>query len=449
MSSVNSTAAETTPAVLPYATPQREISPAQWKAGGAAVLGWLFDGLDMHLYTLVAAPLVMKLMHASSKTDPAVIARSSWVGAAMLLGWALGGGLFGRLGDKFGRSRALSFTILTYAGFTGLTYFANTWWQLLLFRFLSGLGIGGEWAVGSSLLAESWPARLRPWAAAVLQTGVNVGVLIACGTVYILAGVNNYEHLVFLVGALPALIVFWIRRSVPEPEVWRNAQARSKEHEVTPRVSDLFRGEVRRTTVLTIIVCACSLTAWWAFMLWNQQHVRNLPDLQSWNAARRERLVSSSFFLVIGISIIGNFFAALLAKLMGYREAISVMFVGFFFAMAGAYWVPRDHVSLLMWLPWIGFFSGVFGLFTMYLPPLFPTLLRTTGAGFSYNIGRIAAAAGTIFFGLFHRVGDFRLALLLGSFLFLPAAAVAMMLPKVSTTDPAVVAADVPVVTKP
>ena len=224
--SVNSTAPETAPAVVQYASPGAEISPAQWKAGTAAVLGWLFDGLDMHLYTLVAAPLVMKLMHASSKTDPAVISRSSWVGAAMLLGWALGGGFFGRLGDKFGRSRALSFTILTYAGFTGLTYFAATWWQLLLFRFLSGLGIGGEWAVGSSLLAESWPARLRPWAAAVLQTGVNVGVLIACGTVYALAGFHNYERLVFLVGALPALMVFWIRRSVPETQIWRDARSR-------------------------------------------------------------------------------------------------------------------------------------------------------------------------------------------------------------------------------
>ena len=103
--------------------------------------------------------------------------KSSWIQAAFLIGWALGGGFFGRIGDRLGRSRALSLTILTYALFTGLSFFAQTWWQLLIFRFLAALGIGGEWAVGASLLSETWPRRWRPWIAAVLQTGVNIGVL--------------------------------------------------------------------------------------------------------------------------------------------------------------------------------------------------------------------------------------------------------------------------------
>ena len=103
----------------------------------------------------------------------------------------------------------------------------------------------------------------------------------------------------------------------------------------------------------------------------------------------------------------------------------------------GTYCKPRDHVSMLFWIPWIGFFSGVFCLFTMYLPPLFPVLLRTTGAGFSYNIGRIAAAVGTVFFGLFAKVGDFRIALLLAGFLFIPAMFFAMLLPDLHDTQPA------------
>ncbi|HXE54501.1 MAG TPA: hypothetical protein VN541_15880, partial [Tepidisphaeraceae bacterium] len=179
----------------------------------------------------------------------------------------------------------------------------------------------------------------------------------------------------------------------------------------------------------TVLVCACSLTAWWAFMFWAQQHIKTVPDVRSWTDAQRQRLGSDSFFLIIGVSILGNFFGGWLAKLMGYRNAIALMLVGFFLSMFGTYVVPRDHVSLLYWTPWVGFFSGVFGLFTMYLPPLFPTLLRTTGAGFSYNIGRLAAAAGTIIFGMFAHVGDFRVALLLTSFLFLPAAAFALLLP--------------------
>jgi predicted MFS family arabinose efflux permease len=420
------TAVQPDPAPRPEAEHLRDLSPQQWKSGIAAWLGWLFDGLDMHLYTLVAAPFVVQLLHVTSNSDPLVKQYSSWIQASFLIGWALGGGFFGRIGDLLGRSRALGLTILTYALFTGLSSCAQTWWQLLIFRFLAALGIGGEWAVGSSLLSETWPRRWRPWVAAVLQTGVNIGVLFACLTVFLMAG-NNPRY-VFLVGILPALVVFWIRRSVPEPEEWRQAKTRARDRE--PGIADLFRGEVLVITAKTILVCSFALTAWWAFMFWNQQHLRNLPELASWTPAAREKLVSEGFFLVITVSIIGNFFAGLLAKLLGYRRSIALMCLGFFGAMFGAYCVPRDHVSLLFWLPWIGFFSGVFALFTMYMPPLFPTLLRTTGAGFCYNIGRIVAAFGTVFFGLFSNVGDFRLALLYVSFLFPAAIVVALTLPE-------------------
>src|SRR6187401_2538850 len=165
----------------------RDISSTQWKSGVAAWLGWFFDGLDMHLYTLVATPFVAQLLVMDVRDD-AVREKSSWIQAAFLVGWALGGGFFGRIGDRLGRSRALSLTILTYAAFTGLSFFAQTWWQLLIFRFLAALGIGGEWAVGSCLLSETWPKRWRPWIAAILQTGVNLGVLLACLTTFLMAG---------------------------------------------------------------------------------------------------------------------------------------------------------------------------------------------------------------------------------------------------------------------
>jgi predicted MFS family arabinose efflux permease len=407
-----------------------ELSPQQWKSGIAAWLGWLFDGLDMHLYTLVAAPFVAQLLHVSSNADPLVKRYSSWIQAAFLIGWAVGGGFFGRLGDLLGRSRALGLTILTYALFTGLSSCAQTWWQLLIFRFLAALGIGGEWAVGSSLLAETWPKRWQPWIAAVLQTGVNLGVLLACLTVYLLAWNNPHYNprYVFLVGILPALIVFWIRRSVTEPEEWR--EARKQSQGAPPRILDLFRGEVLGLTLKTILICSLSLTAWWAFLFWSLQHLRNLPDLAAWSPDRREQLVSTAFSFIISISIGGNFFAGALAKWLGYRRGIALMFLGFFLAMIGAYQVPRAHESMMLWMSLVGFFSGVFGLFTMCLPPLFPTLLRTTGAGFCYNIGRVAAALGTVFFGLFSVVGDFRKALWTASFLLLAAAFAALLLPE-------------------
>src|ERR1019366_8196579 len=144
----------TPPAATREATRLSEISPSQWKSGSAAWLGWLFDGLELHLYTLVATPLVVHLLLASSASDPAVKEKSAYIQAAFLVGWAIGGAFFGRLGDRIGRSAALSLTILTYALCTGLCAAAQTWWQLMLFRLLAALGIGGEWAVGASLLAE-------------------------------------------------------------------------------------------------------------------------------------------------------------------------------------------------------------------------------------------------------------------------------------------------------
>jgi MFS family permease len=428
-----------TPVPLDYRPAERlgDLSATQWKSGIAGWLGWMFDGLDSHLYTLVAAPFVAQLLHVASNSDPAVKEKSAWIQAAFLVGWALGGGFFGRVGDLLGRSKTLCLTILTYALFTGLSTLATAWWHLLIFRFLAALGIGGEWAVGASLLSETWPRNWQVWVAAVLQTGVNIGVLIACATVYLLAGTP--ERYVFLVGILPALIVFWIRSSIGEPQEWHDARAAAVK---PPGLIELFRGDVLRITVLTIIVCSFSLTAWWAFLFWNIQHLQGLPDLASWSANDKRRFVSAAFFLVIGASIPGNFFGAMLAKFFGYRRAISIMCAGFFLAMFGAYCIPRGYQSVLRWIPWVGFFSGVFGLFTMYLPPMFPVLLRTTGSGFSYNIGRIAAAFGTLFFGLFARVNDLRIVLLIDAFLFLPAMVVVLFMPEVKTRPDHVAAAE-------
>jgi MFS family permease len=422
------TTSATAPAARPGDVPSlRDLTPAQWKSGIAAWLGWLFDGLDMHLYSLVAAPFVMQLIGANSPRDAAVKQKSAIILGAFLLGWALGGGFFGRLGDLIGRSRSLALTILTYAAFTGLSSLAQNWWELMIFRFVAALGIGGEWAVGSSLLSETWPKRWGPWIAAVLQTAVNVGVLLACATYYALAG--RSPRLVFLVGVLPALIVFWIRRAVPEPEEWH--AARRETGAQVPRVGELFTGATRRITLMVIVVCACSLTAWWAFMFFVIQHVRTLPDVRSLPTQQIERLASVCFFALIAVSIVGNFLAGWFAKRFGYRRAIALMLVGMFAATFGGFARPLAYHALLPWVCGTGFFSGVFGLFTMYLPPLFPTLLRTTGAGFCYNIGRVAAAVGTIAFGIgFAKFTDFRVMLMVDAFGFLPAAAVALMMPE-------------------
>ncbi len=507
----------------------RDLTPQQRKSGFAAWLGWLFDGLDMHIYTLVAVGFVAILVNrdtfresfaqlagtqpsirteawptfavadanhdgrisldelATFSTGPgaaltraltpentplftrldadkdgaltaaewpafekadrnhsgdvsseewevfaanfhsgdkSVQERSSWIQAAFLIGWALGGAFFGRLGDLIGRSRSLSLTVLAYALFTGLSFFAQNWWQLLIFRFLAALGIGGEWAVGSTLLAETWPRAWRPWTAAVLQTGVNLGVIVAVLVNAALAG--QHPRWIFLIGIVPAILVFYIRRHVPEPETWAAAHSTA----ARPSVADLFRGPTLRVTLTSIGVCAFSLTGWWAFMYWQAQHVRLLPEVVAMTSTARDSLVGTTFGWIIGISIIGNFVAGLLARLFGYKATLLFMFGGFVVTMSLAFGAPHPVEMLThFWLPAVGFWSGVFGLFTMLLPPLFPTLLRTTGAGFCYNIGRIAAAIGTIFAAQITHGSNYGATLYYVGFLFLPAMVFTWFLP--------------------
>jgi MFS family permease len=407
------------------------ISSTQWRSGIAAWLGWLFDGLDMHLYTLVATAFVAQLLvspgsPALPSDAPDVKFYSGIIQAAFLVGWALGGGFFGLIGDRLGRSRALALTILTYACFTGLGYFAQTWWQLLIFRFIAALGIGGEWAVGASLLAETWPRTWRPWLAAVLQTGVNLGVLIATVIVMMMAGLP--ERTVFLVGVIPAFMVFWIRKSVPEPDEWTNAKSAQR---VTPRLRDLFAPGLRHITFTTIAVCATALTAHWAFMFWSIQHVRQLATGDPTQNLTPARAGELGLLILMIFSIIGNFWAGGMAKRWGYRTSAILMCLFYFGSMAIAYSKPRSPAEMISyWFPMIGFSQGLFALFTMYLPSLFPTLLRTTGAGFCYNIGRIAAAVGTVVFGVAAVEVDYRTVLFGTAFLFLPAAGVALLLPE-------------------
>lgn len=402
----------------------RDLTPHQWKSGIAAWLGWMFDGLDMHLYTLVATVFVAQLMMLPDG-DPNVKEKTSFIQAAFLVGWAFGGAFFGRIGDWLGRSKALILTILTYAGFTGLSYFAQTWEQLMICRFLAALGIGGEWAVGASLLAETWPKTWRPWLAAILQTGVNVGVLLASLSVYLLSTVPGYEsRWVFLIGVLPALVTLWIRHAVPETAEWHEAK---KKGQTQPHgVIDLFRGDVLRTTVLTLTVCALGLAAHWAFIFWYGQHLRTLPEFASLEPAARTREITIAMTLVMATSIVGNFVAAGVARKFGYRKSIVGMFVVYGLTMLWCYSSERTMAGLWPFLLTIGLCQGVFGLFTMYLPPLFPVLIRTTGAGFCYNFGRIAAAVGTVMFIYFD---GYRTALMGAGALFLVAAVVSLMLP--------------------
>jgi hypothetical protein len=233
---------------------------------------------------------------------------------------------------------------------------------------------------------------------------------------------------------IPALIVYWIRKHVPEPEVWQRAEDTVHHH--NPSVRLLFQGRLAKATFVTTVVCALSLSAWWLFIFWQAQHLRKVISGTGLSPTEETHRITGAFFVMIAVSIVGNYFAGWLAYRMGNRRAIAAMFWGLFGSMVGAFIVPRGFGELAwFWIPLVGFFSGVFGLFTMYLPPLFPILLRTTGAGFCYNIGRVAAGVAAIVFGWLAPIDDFRIALLGSSALALAAAIIAWWLPETTADD--------------
>lgn len=415
----------------------RSLNPQQKRSGLAGWLGWMFDGLDLHLYTLVAGSFVATLLLTANpgfygglsgdELKMAADQKGSIIQAAFLAGWALGGAFFGIFGDRLGRSRTLVLTILCYSIFCGLSSFAQNWWQLMICRFLSALGIGGEWAVGAALISETFPKNWRPWLAGILQSGVNIGILVACGFGVIWGTYKLDPRWIFLIGAAPALITLWIRRSVPEPEEWHSAQRQSGPR---PAIRDLFAPGLRSTTWRVLLVCACGLTAHWAFMFWQQSFIRNHPAVINLPGGEKATIVAWVLALIVGSSLLGNFISSWLAVKFGYARALVTMSLLYGASMWACFNFDWSFPAVLWWFALIGMCQGLFGLYTMCLPPMFPTLLRTTGAGFCYNFGRLVAAGGTIFFGIFNKPGNYGGALLYASLLFIPTALLCLWLPR-------------------
>ncbi len=237
----------------------------------AAWLGWAFDGLDGYLYAMVAIPFVTELVGGNAKdaTKPA-----AWIQCAFLFGWAIGGAVFGRIGDKIGRSRTLNLTILTFAVFTGLSALANSWPMLLVFRFISALGIGGEWAAGAALVSETLDVRHRPFASATLQTGFQMGMIGAAVTVGLFAHLD--PRYVFLVGVIPAFLTLWIRYAVPEPAEWKEERSQR----ALPKISDLFAPGMLKITLLTLALTSISLTTVWGFLFFNSQVIQGIASVK-------------------------------------------------------------------------------------------------------------------------------------------------------------------------
>ena len=381
------------------------LTKVQKRAFLAAFLGWCFDGLDGYLYVMVAVPFVTQLLErdygAGLVPGAAVKEKAALIQAVFLIGWAIGGAVFGRLGDRLGRARTLTLTVLTYATFTGLSFFATAWWHLLIFRFIAALGIGGEWAAGSALISETMPARYRTVASAALQSGYMIGCILACLTPWVMP--PGAERYVFLVGVLPAFLTLWIRWAVPEPEGWKHACAT----EATPTIGSLFRGPLAAVTLITTALASVALTTVWAFLFFAPQLAGELakaePGSTPQSVTNYKTWVTIAYFVA---NIAANFFATWLAARIGYRRAFFFMMLAslvvFTIGFGGAkFGVPLTTTTAPVVFCLAAFCSvGLFGMFPMYIPRLYPTLVRTLGAGFTYNVGRVVSAAGAYYGGV-------------------------------------------------
>lgn len=342
----------------------------------AASLGWMLDSMDVMLYAFVLGP-VQREMHLSSAASGAMM-------SATLIAAAVGGLAFGVIADRMGRTRALTMSMLLYSVATALCGLAHSAPELAAYRVLLGLGMGGEWASGAALVAETWPARHRGKALAVVQSFWAVGYALGAGIVAVVLPHFGWRA-VFFVGIAPALVTLWIQRRVPEPELFE------RERVARPQVSQIFRGALGRGTLICASMNAAALFAWWGLFTW----VPRFLSMPVTAGGRGMGIVQTSGWTIVMQA--GTFLGYLTFGYLADRFHRKYTYIAFL--LMAAILVPifatvHSSQALLVIGPLVGFFgTGYFSGFVVIASELFPTHLRATAMGFVYNIGRIFSAA--------------------------------------------------------
>ncbi|OGV65036.1 MAG: hypothetical protein A2283_20545 [Lentisphaerae bacterium RIFOXYA12_FULL_48_11] len=381
-----------------------------WVVLVIAALGWLFDMMDQQLFNLVRVQSLRELLE-KVYPDPAVLDGhvkqiGGYITAIFLIGWSVGGFFFGVLGDKIGRTRTMIFTILVYAGFTGLTGLAQTWQQYAICRFLTALGVGGEWAAGAAIVAEVFPQRSRTMALGVLQSLSTVGNMMAAVITYTIAFIpaSNWRW-VYFIGTVPALLVLWIRRSVKEPEYWKHAKEEAGGRKNLGSISELITDpQLLRNTISGLLLGIAGIGALWGVSFFGTDLL--ISTLQGKPAAEIDKLKSIEFFVRQSGALLGALAFAVVCNRHSRKMAFHLWFALAWISVLAYFGIVSRftgdtafRVALVL-----GFIMGFGTLgpltgYTIYFPELFPTRLRTTGCGICYNGGRIVAAIAPWLFG--------------------------------------------------
>jgi MFS family permease len=391
----------------------RELNRYHWFVLAVCALGWLFDTMDQQLFNIARRPAMRALLAPAPGVEPdknAVTAASADVTSIFLIGWGTGGLIFGLLGDLFGRARSMMVTILLYSVFTGLSALSTGFWDFALYRFLTGLGVGGEFAVGVSLVAEVMPERARPFALGLLQALSAVGNIAAAVTGILLAYlaradiVSESWRVMFLVGAGPALLSAFVFLWLKEPERWRQVAA---QYSVGQRLRSYF-GELfknprwARHAIIGLLLATSGIIGLWGIGFFSIDLLRNIfrarfeaQGLSPADVTFNEDLWASWTSVMLNLGAFFGIYAfSYVTHYIGRRRAFAISFVLAMLSTALVFGRVESIGDIFWMIPLMGFCQlSLFGGYAIYFPELFPTRLRSSGTSFCYNIARFAAAA--------------------------------------------------------
>ena len=375
------------------------LTRAQIAGFWGAWTGWTLDGMDSFVYALVLAPALTELLPKSgyAATPANVGLAGSILFAIFLVGWGLSF-IWGPLADRFGRTKVLAGTIFMFAIFTGLAATAHTVWELGFYRFLAGVGIGGEWALAGTYVAESWPEDRRKMGAGYLQTGYYAGFFLAAALNYTI-GAHFGWRAMFLTGALPVVVAIMVLMRVKETDKWQKAELR--QHEASkPRtkgpLAEIFSARYARRTLVAAALLTVAIIGLWAGAVYEPAAVIQLAMKGGATKLEASRIAS----IATGVLSIGTILGCLalppIAERIGRRKTLAVYFLGMAVSIATAFgwafYLPDGLVTFIALLFVLGFFGGNFALFSLWLPEQFETRVRATAFAFCTSVGRFIGA---------------------------------------------------------
>lgn len=388
------------------------ISRYQWLVLTVASLGWVFDIFEGQIFVASMREAMPSLVAAG--TEQGYIDYLNKIAmASFLVGGALGGVIFGVMADRIGRAKTLAITILVYSFFTLVTAFAQAPWQMIVLRFVVALGTGGEWAVGAAFVAEVFPKRSRPWTGSIFHASSVFGTFLAIvAGAYVIGNEalgENAWRWGFAIGVLPALLILWIRSKVPEPERWVAAKESKKP---AGSVRELFSRDFWKITVLGVALATTGIATFWGVHIFGKSVTLHhetqavlaeagatseaAPEVLRPYQSRLKKAEMSGMFLTTLGGGIGLLCFGTISTALGRRGAFLLFYLGGLIATLVVFqfvYHSGSSALALIALPVFGFFTlGMHAGYAIYFPELYPTRLRSAGAGFCFNVGRLTAA---------------------------------------------------------